>query len=239
MVALLAALLKTRRPQSGLLHALRSSKIAKARRRWFIAPMRTASLSWNGLPKGTALPPIHFHHWRCAICNDYAREIETGRIIKAMKEMENIPPFTRGDVSRMTISRPRTSRSGTEGLSCCVGRQGLFEDGPLPGTRNRLLRVHGAKRKAKSKLKDQHQFNLKGEEWFWIAGIVKNDCFAMLTVKPGPDIAPYHNRQIVVLNPSDGMEWLRLSQPESKILAPLPKGSLTHVQSRKDGAATI
>ena len=28
------------------------------------------------------------------MCNDYAREIEAGRVIAAMKEMENVPPFS-------------------------------------------------------------------------------------------------------------------------------------------------
>src|SRR5690348_6863794 len=28
------------------------------------------------------------------MCNDYAREIEMGRLIAAMKEMENVPPFS-------------------------------------------------------------------------------------------------------------------------------------------------
>jgi hypothetical protein len=37
--------------------------------------------------------------------------------------------------------------------------------------------------KPKIKLQDHHQFTLKGHEWFWIPGIVKNDCFTMLTVK--------------------------------------------------------
>ncbi len=59
-------------------------------------------------------------------------------------------------------------------------------------------------RKPKIKLQDQHQFKLKGEEWFWIAGIVKEDLFTMLTVAPGPDIALYRDRQIVVLPPEGG-----------------------------------
>ena len=51
----------------------------------------------------------------------------------------------------------------------------------------------------KVKLKDRHLFTLSGQEWFWIAGIVKEDCFTMLTVAPGPDIEPFHDRQIVIL----------------------------------------
>ncbi len=87
--------------------------------------------------------------------------------------------------------------------------------------------------KPKIKLQDQHQFTLKGQDWFWIAGIVKNDCFTMLTVAPGPDIAPYHDRQIAVLAPDKGMVWL--SEPEKDTLRPLPKGRLQHRLLRKNG----
>lgn len=70
----------------------------------------------------------------------------------------------------------------------------------------------------KVKLKDQHFFTLRGREWFWIAGIVKENCFAMLTTEPGPDIKPYHDRQICLLAPEAGMDWLRLSRPEKDLL---------------------
>ena len=34
---------------------------------------------------------------------------------------------------------------------------------------------------------------------FWIAGVIRDGAFAMLTTEPGADIAPYHDRQIVLL----------------------------------------
>lgn len=54
----------------------------------------------------------------------------------------------------------------------------------------------------------------------------------MLTTAPGPDIAPYHDRQIVVLPRQAGLDWLDLSKPEAEILRPLPAGSLNHEQVR-------
>ena len=60
--------------------------------------------------------------------------------------------------------------------------------------------------KPKVKLKDQHRFRWRGADFFWIAGIIKEGCFAMLTTEPGPDVAPYHRRQIVTLAPDAGME---------------------------------
>ena len=58
-----------------------------------------------------------------------------------------------------------------------------------------------APRAAGVKLKDRHLFTLAGEDWFWIAGLVREGCFSLLTTAPGPDIAPYHDRQIVTFAP--------------------------------------
>jgi putative SOS response-associated peptidase YedK len=85
------------------------------------------------------------------------------------------------------------------------------------------------------KLKDRHLFTLTGEDWFWIAGIVKEGCFALLTTPPGPDIAPYHDRQIVTFAPERGMDWLTLAKPEDELLRPLTAGGLTVRTVRKDG----
>ena len=58
----------------------------------------------------------------------------------------------------------------------------------------------------------------------------------MLTTAPGDDVAPYHNRQVVVLRPEDWAAWLYLRKPETELLRPLPKDSLTveMVRSGKD-----
>lgn len=88
----------------------------------------------------------------------------------------------------------------------------------------------------KVKLKDRHEFRLAGHDWFWMAGIVKDGCFTLLTTKPGPDVAPYHDRGIIPLAPKAGLDWLTLARPQAEILAPLPASSLTHTLLRKDGA---
>lgn len=48
----------------------------------------------------------------------------------------------------------------------------------------------------------------------------------MLTTEPGPDVSPYHNRQIVMLPPPAGLDWLRLSRPAVEMLKPSPGWSL-------------
>ncbi|MFI8683543.1 SOS response-associated peptidase family protein [Brevundimonas diminuta] len=69
-------------------------------------------------------------------------------------------------------------------------------------------------------------FTMTGHPWFWIAGIVKDGAFAMLTTEPGADVAPYHNRQVVLLPPGAGIRWLDLSAAEDLILQPSPAGAL-------------
>lgn len=85
------------------------------------------------------------------------------------------------------------------------------------------------------KLKDRHLFTMAGQEWFWIAGIVKEGCFSLLTTAPGPDIAAYHDRQIVTFTPAEGLAWLSLSQPESILLRAPPAGTFGVRTLRKDG----
>ena len=67
---------------------------------------------------------------------------------------------------------------------------------------------------------------------FAIAGIVRNDpkvgeAFTLLTVPPGPDIAPYHNRQIALLSPPQWRGWLDGSVGSEELLAPADAGYLT------------
>lgn len=58
-----------------------------------------------------------------------------------------------------------------------------------------------------------------------IAGFVRDDRFTLLTCAPGPDIAPYHDRQIAILPPAHWGKWLDTTTPQPSI-APLPAGSL-------------
>ncbi|WP_234703099.1 SOS response-associated peptidase family protein [Sphingobium chlorophenolicum] len=86
----------------------------------------------------------------------------------------------------------------------------------------------------KKKRKDKWLFTMKGQRWFCIAGIWRNspavgEAFTMLTMKPGPDIAPFHDRQIAILDRADWTDWLDPAVSAKLILKPLPAGSL-HVE---------
>jgi len=87
----------------------------------------------------------------------------------------------------------------------------------------------------KLKLKNKHLFEMIGQPWFWIAGIVRENAFTLLTTAPGPDLIPYHDRQIVTLAPSAGMDWLNLSQTEAEIFRLPPAGTFNVTTIRRGG----
>lgn len=89
----------------------------------------------------------------------------------------------------------------------------------------------------KRRLKSKWAFSLKGAEWFAIAGIWRaggagEEAWAMLTCPPGPDIAPYHDRQVVVFDLADCARWLDPAVPSADLCRPLPAGRLNAVQIR-------
>jgi len=82
----------------------------------------------------------------------------------------------------------------------------------------------------KQKKKDCWQFRPDGD--FAIAGLVRDDAgvgqaFTLLTVPPGEDIAPYHNRQIALLTPPHWRQWLDGSVRSRDLLRPNAAGELT------------
>jgi putative SOS response-associated peptidase YedK len=79
----------------------------------------------------------------------------------------------------------------------------------------------------KAKRKDRWLITLTGQPWFWIAGLIRDGHWAMLTTEPGPDIAPFHDRQPVVLHRNQALDWLTLARPEAELLKTLPGGSFT------------
>ena len=68
--------------------------------------------------------------------------------------------------------------------------------------------------------------------------MVKENAFSLLTTAPGPDLAPYHDRQIVLLPPAAGLDWLTLSRPQGELLQAPPAGALKVATIRKDGLET-
>jgi putative SOS response-associated peptidase YedK len=82
--------------------------------------------------------------------------------------------------------------------------------------------------------KQKWKFTKADGDWFCFAGLWRpmpegGEAFTLLTTAPRPDVAPIHDRQMVVLNRSEWSAWLELTGNEADLLRPLPAGSL-HVQ---------
>jgi putative SOS response-associated peptidase YedK len=82
--------------------------------------------------------------------------------------------------------------------------------------------------------KQKWKFTKAGEDWFSFAGLWRpmpqgGEAFTLLTSEPGPDVAPIHDRQMVILERSDWSVWVEQTGNEADLLRPLPAGSL-HVE---------
>ena len=81
--------------------------------------------------------------------------------------------------------------------------------------------------------KTKWKFMLPDEDWFAIAGLWRlqetpdgpQERFTLLTCEPGPDVAKFHDRQIVVLDRKDWAAWLNLSQPMGGVCRASPEGT--------------
>src|SRR5436305_5908987 len=186
------------------------------------------------------------------MCSDYRllERVPAEMLFPTLLHPEGIPNFEPREDIRITdrapILRAATGESGavellqrrwcwpgpggkpvynfrSEGREFPRGRCVILADGFYEFT------AHGDPR---SKRKHKWLFMLNGEPWFGIAGLWRSDdavgeAFTMLTCPPAPDVAPYHNRSIVVLPPADWTRWLDPAVPARELLRPLPAGSFT------------
>ena len=82
----------------------------------------------------------------------------------------------------------------------------------------------------KQKRKDRWLFSDSDGGPIGIAGLLRTapeigEAFTMLTVEPGPDVAPYHSRQVAVLARHAWRAWLDHTASARELLRPLPEGS--------------
>jgi putative SOS response-associated peptidase YedK len=115
-----------------------------------------------------------------------------------------------------TVSQTSAYREGYARRRCLVPATHYFEWALRSGNANGK--------------KTMFRFTARGQEVFAFPGIWSRsrcgadgmvDSFALLTSAPGPDQAPYHDRQPVILAPDQWADWLNTA----KDLAPTFRGS--------------
>jgi putative SOS response-associated peptidase YedK len=148
---------------------------------------------------------------------DHVRIRDLGAVIRANGDRAELTPMRFG----FPAARPGASpvfnfrsegRSFKDSRRCLIPVSAFFE-------------FTGAKSP-----KTLHRFISKTDPFLCIAGLWRPaegnqpPDFTMLTTEPGPDVAPYHGRQIVVLAREDWRSWIYLTKPEAELLRPSPAG---------------
>lgn len=117
---------------------------------------------------------------------------------------------------------------------CLIPADGFYEYTDAPVEPAEPVDLFGAApaKPAGKQAKAKWELSIPGLDWFCIAGLWRTDppvgeAWTMLTTEPGPDIAPYHDRQVVVLTPPDYARWLSGETPAAAFCRPLPAGTLT------------
>lgn len=90
---------------------------------------------------------------------------------------------------------------------------------------------HTAPADPKQKRKDCWLFRPPGSRDFAIAGLLREhsevgEAFTLLTAPPGPDVEPYHGRQVALLHPDGWGSWLDGSARSLDVLGPSAAGDL-------------
>jgi putative SOS response-associated peptidase YedK len=80
--------------------------------------------------------------------------------------------------------------------------------------------------------KDKWLFTKPGETFSAFAGVWRShpeigEAFTMLTMGPGPDVVPYHDRRIVILERDTWADWLDPSVSAQSLIRQIPAGTLS------------
>lgn len=141
------------------------------------------------------------------------RITDTGPIVRSGPgglELVQRPWSWKGPTGAPVFNFRSEGRRFPPAVRCAIPTDGFYEfTAPEPG----------------SKRKTRWLFTMAGQGPFFIAGLIRDQAWAMLTTAPGADIAPYHDRQVVVLNPEHAAAWLS-GAPEAGLLRPSPEGCL-------------
>jgi putative SOS response-associated peptidase YedK len=194
------------------------------------------------------------------MCNDYRLEVDIASIMEDFEELEiaiDTPEGTpnvaaREDIKITDVAPIVMSVDGEPGRGLLVNRRWSW-----PGPTGKPVYNYRAEAREftskrcliladgfyeftksedpKQKRQNKWLFTLKDHDWFAIAGIWRphdavGEAFTMLTLDAGPDVAPYHHRQIIPLGRDRWADWLDPNVPAADVLRILPPGRLRVVQ---------
>jgi putative SOS response-associated peptidase YedK len=189
------------------------------------------------------------------MCNLYSNKVPPDAIARAFEQLgmslafpDGTPNLEPREEIRITDSAPIVRWNAGEGRAELVQRRWSWpgpggkpvynfrSDGREFGAGRCLIVTDGfyefttPKEPRADKRKDRWRFTLAGRDWFAIAGLWRTgetgEAFTMLTTEPGPDVAPYHNRQVAVLAHESWRAWLDGSASARDLLGPCPVGAL-------------
>lgn len=183
------------------------------------------------------------------MCNEFRFEDSLADILAAFSELQ-IPIDWEGGAPNL---EPRASIRPTDPAYLLAGQPGggarlVQHRWGFPGPRGPVInfrsegRSFGAGRcivpaggfyefTGAKALKSKWLFQGADGAFLGIGGLIRDDRFTLLTCPPGPDIAPYHDRQIVILPSEDWAAWLDTSRPPPAF-GPLAGGRLQVTQVR-------
>ena len=131
---------------------------------------------------------------------------------KALKDWKPMCTNARAE----TVATTATFKGAFSRRRCLVPADGFYEWTGEKGAKEKWL------------------FTRTDGQWFSFAGIWDRcetaegpiESLAILTTPPGPDAAPYHNRQPVILERDQWSRWLDLEADVAPLLQPGPAGVL-------------
>ena len=189
------------------------------------------------------------------MCNLYSNKVAPDAIARAFEQLgmrlafpEGPPNIEPREEIRITDPAPIVRWNAADGIAELVQRRWSWpgpggkpvynfrSDGREFGSGRCLIVADGfyeftaPKAPRADKRKDRWRFTLAGRDWFAIAGLWRTgewgEAFTMLTTEPGPDVAPYHDRQVAVLAHESWRAWLDGSGSARALLGPCPAGTL-------------